>query len=78
MYTAPFIGAIIAYAIAGPLSDSSARWMAARNKNIYEPEFRILLVIPMLIISVAISLCESKIYEKVAVQLRTTPKVSRP
>lgn len=49
-YTGPFIGAICGFIIAGLLADSSVKWMTKRNKGIYEPEFRILLVIPMMII----------------------------
>ncbi|KAI5852016.1 major facilitator superfamily domain-containing protein [Tricharina praecox] len=47
MYAAPFIGAILSYFAAGVFSDVVAKWMAKRNNNIYEPEFRILLVIPV-------------------------------
>jgi hypothetical protein len=49
MYAAPFIGALAAYFFGTFLSDSSAKWMAKRNNNIYEPEFRIMLVIPVAI-----------------------------
>ncbi|KYK56897.1 Major facilitator superfamily domain, general substrate transporter [Drechmeria coniospora] len=48
-YTAPFIGAIIGFVIAGLLADTSVRLLTRLNRGIYEPEFRILLVIPMLI-----------------------------
>ncbi|PUU77106.1 major facilitator superfamily domain-containing protein [Tuber borchii] len=47
MYTAPFIGALSAYFFGASVSDWSAKWMARKNNNIYEPEFRILLVIPV-------------------------------
>jgi len=47
MYAAPFIGALSAYFFGASVSDWSAKWMARKNKNIYEPEFRILLVIPV-------------------------------
>ncbi|CAI6095791.1 unnamed protein product [Clonostachys chloroleuca] len=49
-YTGPFIGALIGYLISGLLADPLAKWLTRRNNGIYEPEFRILLVIPMLII----------------------------
>ena len=49
MYTGPFIGALLGFAISGLLADWSANFMVKRNKGIYEPEFRILLVIPQLI-----------------------------
>ncbi|KAL2200312.1 major facilitator superfamily domain-containing protein [Corynascus similis CBS 632.67] len=52
-YTAAFIGAILGFAIAGALSDWSARAMTKWNKGIYEPEFRIVLVIPQLIVGCA-------------------------
>lgn len=49
-YTAPFIGSIVGFLIAGLLADSSAKYMTKLNKGVWEPEFRLLLVIPMLII----------------------------
>ncbi|KAK0666476.1 putative MFS transporter [Cercophora samala] len=48
-YTAAFVGAIVGFLIAGLLSDWSARLMTKWNKGIYEPEFRLLLIIPMMI-----------------------------
>lgn len=47
MYAAPFIGAVIAYFAGSLLSDFSAKWMARKNNNVYEPEFRVILVIPV-------------------------------
>lgn len=52
-YTAAFIGAIIGFVIAGALSDWSARYMTKLNGGIYEPEFRIVLVIPQMILGCA-------------------------
>lgn len=52
-YTAAFVGAIIGFVIAGLLSDFSARYMTKWNKGVYEPEFRIVLVIPQLILGCA-------------------------
>ncbi|KAL2159444.1 hypothetical protein VTH06DRAFT_2449 [Thermothelomyces fergusii] len=52
-YTAAFVGAIAGFVIAGALSDWSARAMTKWNKGIYEPEFRIVLVIPQLVIGCA-------------------------
>lgn len=49
MYCAPFIGALMAYFVGSFLSDSSVKWMARKNNNVYEPEFRILMVIPVAI-----------------------------
>lgn len=49
MYVGPFVGAILGFAVSGLLSDWSAKFMMKRNKGVYEPEFRILLVVPQLI-----------------------------
>ncbi|KKA29085.1 hypothetical protein TD95_004711 [Thielaviopsis punctulata] len=49
-YVSPVIGAIVGFTVSGALSDWSARFMTKRNNNIYEPEFRILLVIPMFVL----------------------------
>ncbi|KAH8758332.1 major facilitator superfamily transporter [Diaporthe sp. PMI_573] len=48
-YTAAFIGAIVGFLIAGGLSDWSAKVMTRRNGGVYEPEFRIILVIPQFV-----------------------------
>ncbi|KAI9800557.1 MAG: hypothetical protein M1833_003215 [Piccolia ochrophora] len=53
MYTGAFVGAVLGFIIAGLLADWSARWMTARNKGVYEPEFRILLVVPQLVFGCA-------------------------
>jgi MFS family permease len=52
-YTGPLVGAILGFLVAGGLADWSAKWMTRHNNGIYEPEFRILLVIPQLIIGSA-------------------------
>ncbi|KAL8999280.1 MAG: hypothetical protein Q9169_001825 [Polycauliona sp. 2 TL-2023] len=44
MYTGPFVGAILGFIISGLLADWSTRLMIKRNKGVYEPEFRIVLV----------------------------------
>ncbi|KAI4243804.1 MAG: hypothetical protein L6R42_010637 [Xanthoria sp. 1 TBL-2021] len=44
MYTGPFVGAILGFIIAGLLADWSTKLMIRRNKGVYEPEFRIVLV----------------------------------
>ena len=49
MYTGPFIGAILGFVLSGLLADWSAKFMTRRNHGVYEPEFRLLLVIPQLI-----------------------------
>ncbi|KAK6430289.1 hypothetical protein LTR95_013557 [Oleoguttula sp. CCFEE 5521] len=53
MYSGAFIGALLGFLLAGVLSDSSAKWMTRLNKGIYEPEFRLVLVIPQLIFGCA-------------------------
>lgn len=49
-YVGAFIGAIAGFFIAGLLADWSVRYMTKKNRGIYEPEFRIVLVLPMFII----------------------------
>lgn len=49
-YTGPFIGAVGGFVVSGLLADTTAKWMTKKNGGVYEPEFRILLIIPMLII----------------------------
>ncbi|RDA94153.1 hypothetical protein CP533_6585 [Ophiocordyceps camponoti-saundersi (nom. inval.)] len=49
-YIGPFLGAFAGFAIAGLLADSSVKFLTKLNKGIYEPEFRIFLVVPMLIL----------------------------
>ena len=49
MYTGPFIGAMLGFIVSGLLSDSSTRFMIRRNKGVYEPEFRIVLVVAQLL-----------------------------
>ena len=53
MYTGPFVGAILGFIVAGLLSDWSTKVMIQRNKGVYEPEFRIVLVIAQLIFGCA-------------------------
>ncbi|KAK5110842.1 hypothetical protein LTR62_005553 [Meristemomyces frigidus] len=53
MYTGAFIGALLGFALAGALSDSSVKFLTRRNKGIYEPEFRLLLVVPQLVFGCA-------------------------
>lgn len=48
-YTGAFLGAVFGFLIAGALADWSAKYMTKKNNGIYEPEFRIILVIPQLI-----------------------------
>ncbi|KAK2606139.1 hypothetical protein QQS21_003422 [Conoideocrella luteorostrata] len=48
-YGAPFLGALIGFIISGLMADTTAKFFTKRNKGIYEPEFRLVLIIPMLI-----------------------------
>ncbi|KAI1336425.1 major facilitator superfamily transporter [Xylariaceae sp. FL0016] len=48
-YIGPFIGAVLGFLIAGALADWSARFLTRRNGGVYEPEFRIWLVVPQLV-----------------------------
>ena len=53
MYTGAFVGAILGFLLAGLLADWSTNLMIRRNKGVYEPEFRIVLVIAQLILGCA-------------------------
>ena len=53
VYISPFIGGIIGTAIAGKVSDLIVRFMARRNGGVYEPEFRLVMAIPIAISTVA-------------------------
>lgn len=48
-YTGPFVGAVIGFIISGLLADWSTKFMIKRNKGVYEPEFRIVLVAAQLV-----------------------------
>lgn len=49
MYTGPFVGAVLGFILSGLTTDWVTKWMIRKNDGIYEPEFRIVLVIPQLI-----------------------------
>jgi MFS family permease len=53
MYTGAFVGAVIGFAIAGLLADSIPQYLTKLNKGKYEPEFRLFLVLPQLILGCA-------------------------
>jgi len=53
MYAGPVIGAVLGFVLAGVISDPTARWLTKRNKGVYEPEFRLVLVIPQLVFGCA-------------------------
>jgi hypothetical protein len=51
-YTGAFLGALGGFLVAGGLSDISAKWLTRMNGGVYEPEFRLFLVIPQLVFGV--------------------------
>ncbi|KAF2630705.1 MFS general substrate transporter [Macroventuria anomochaeta] len=50
MYTGAFIGAILGFALCGLISDSSAKLLTRWNNGVYEPEFRMVLVLPQMVL----------------------------
>ncbi|RPA75323.1 putative MFS transporter [Ascobolus immersus RN42] len=52
LYGGAFVGAVLGFFLAGWLADWSARYMSRRNNGVYEPEFRIILVIPQAIFGI--------------------------
>jgi len=55
VYLSPFIGGVLGTAVAGKVSDIIVRFMARRNGGVYEPEFRLVMALPVAI-STAIGL----------------------
>ncbi|MCJ1462106.1 hypothetical protein MMC07_000706 [Pseudocyphellaria aurata] len=49
VYISPFIGGILGTVVAGKVSDIIVRFMSRRNDGIYEPEFRLVMAIPVTI-----------------------------
>lgn len=49
VYLSPFIGGVCGTAIAGKVSDMIVQFMARRNGGVYEPEFRLVMAIPIAI-----------------------------
>lgn len=49
VYISPFVGGVLGTAVAGKLSDVIVRWMSRKNGGIYEPEFRLVMAIPVAI-----------------------------
>ncbi|KID83810.1 Major facilitator superfamily domain, general substrate transporter [Metarhizium guizhouense ARSEF 977] len=47
VYISPFIGGILGTAVAGRVSDMVVRAMSSRNGGLYEPEFRLVMAIPI-------------------------------
>nr|POF01267.1 protein hol1 [Quercus suber] len=46
MYTGALIGSLVGFLAAGAIGDSSTKFLTKRNGGIFEPEFRLVLVIP--------------------------------
>ena len=53
MYTGAFVGALLGFALCGLVSDWSARVLTRMNHGVYEPEFRMVLVAPQLVLGCA-------------------------
>lgn len=49
IYVSPFIGGVLGTAVAGKVSDFIVRAMSRRNGGLYEPEFRLVMAIPVAI-----------------------------
>ncbi|GAA5942589.1 uncharacterized protein JCM15063_000045 [Sporobolomyces koalae] len=47
----PLIGTLIGTVLSGPLSDFSVKALAKRNSGVYEPEFRLIPMIPFCVLS---------------------------
>ncbi|RAL06111.1 MFS general substrate transporter [Aspergillus ibericus CBS 121593] len=50
MNVAPFIGGLLGFPFSGYLSDKSILWLSKKNDGIYEPEMRLWLLLPMIIL----------------------------
>ncbi|CAG8951748.1 hypothetical protein HYFRA_00005550 [Hymenoscyphus fraxineus] len=53
IYISPFIGGVLGTAVAGKVSDVIVRAMTKRNGGLYEPEFRLVMGLPITITTVA-------------------------
>ncbi|EGC41682.1 MFS transporter [Histoplasma capsulatum var. duboisii H88] len=47
IYISPFVGGIVGTVVAGKFSDIVVRFMTRRNGGIYEPEFRLVMAVPI-------------------------------
>lgn len=47
IYISPFVGGLIGTMVAGKVSDIIVRFMTRRNGGVYEPEFRLVMAIPI-------------------------------
>lgn len=52
IYISPFIGGVLGTAVAGKISDIIVKAMSRRNGGLYEPEFRLVMAIPITITTV--------------------------
>lgn len=52
IYISPFIGGILGTVVAGKVSDVIVKYMSRRNGGLYEPEFRLVMAIPIAITTV--------------------------
>jgi hypothetical protein len=53
VYVGPFVGGVLGTAFAGKLSDVVVQRMARRNGGLYEPEFRLVMMVPVAIATAA-------------------------
>ncbi|KAK0727697.1 major facilitator superfamily domain-containing protein, partial [Lasiosphaeria miniovina] len=53
VYMAPFVGGVLGTAVAGRASDALVRAMARRNAGVYEPEFRLVMALPVAVATAA-------------------------
>ncbi|KAF2146295.1 uncharacterized protein K452DRAFT_294871 [Aplosporella prunicola CBS 121167] len=47
VYISPFVGGVLGTAVAGKCSDIVVRYMSRRNDGVYEPEFRLVMAVPV-------------------------------
>jgi len=52
LYISPFVGGILGTAVAGQVSDIIVKAMARRNGGLYEPEFRLVMAVPVALTTV--------------------------
>lgn len=49
LYVAMFVGGFLGSAVAGKISDYIVRFMCNKNNGIYEPEFRLIMIFPVML-----------------------------
>jgi hypothetical protein len=52
VYISPFVGGVLGTAVAGKVSDRIVRYMARKNDGVYEPEFRLVMALPIALTTV--------------------------